>query len=186
MTYLLAFPDLHGDVHVWPIAFNIVGIKHFFVSAFQNMAFAAYLAVVQTFPCIQNILQAFFSCWWFNIWCCHIGFLSLVESLLWDWATKWCPGFCHVRNFTYLSIAKRKRAKLWYNMAKILIKSEKLTPFGGFFSNMEQFDSMLSTQPLVLEAAVWLFRANRCTSLITITFFVNNLVILIYICIFAP
>ena len=118
MTYLLAFPDLHGDVHVWPIAFNIVGIKHFFVSAFQNMAFAAYLAVVQTFPCIQNILQAFFSCWWFNIWCCHIGFLLLVESLLWDWATKWCPGFCHVINFTYLSVAKRKRAKLWYDMAK--------------------------------------------------------------------
>ena len=27
-------------------------------------------------------------------------------------------------------------------MAKIQIKSEKLTPFGGFFSIMEQFDSM--------------------------------------------
>ena len=29
-------------------------------------------------------------------------------------------------------------------MAKVQIKSEKLTPFGGFFSIMEQFDSMLS------------------------------------------
>ena len=29
-------------------------------------------------------------------------------------------------------------------MAKVQIKSEKLTPFGGNFSIMEQFDSMLS------------------------------------------
>ncbi len=29
-------------------------------------------------------------------------------------------------------------------MAKVQIKSEKLTPFGGIFSIMEQFDSMLS------------------------------------------
>ena len=29
-------------------------------------------------------------------------------------------------------------------MTKIQIKSEKLTPFGGIFSVMEQFDSMLS------------------------------------------
>ncbi len=43
-------------------------------------------------------------------------------------------------------------------MAKIAIKSEKLTPFGGFFSIMEQFDSMLSpilsTRHLVRDAAV--------------------------------
>lgn len=30
-------------------------------------------------------------------------------------------------------------------MAKISIKSDKLTPFGGIFSVMEQFDSMLSS-----------------------------------------
>ena len=30
-------------------------------------------------------------------------------------------------------------------MAKIQIKSEKLTPFGGFFRIMEQFDSTLSS-----------------------------------------
>ena len=29
-------------------------------------------------------------------------------------------------------------------MAKIHIKSEKLTLFGGFFSNMEQFDALLA------------------------------------------
>ena len=30
-------------------------------------------------------------------------------------------------------------------MAKIQIKSERLTPFGGLFSIMEQFDSTLSS-----------------------------------------
>ena len=29
-------------------------------------------------------------------------------------------------------------------MVKVAIKSEKLSPFGGIFSIMEQFDSMLS------------------------------------------
>ena len=42
-------------------------------------------------------------------------------------------------------------------MAKIQIKSEKLTPFGGIFSIMEQFDTLLvqtidSTLGLVLAA----------------------------------
>ena len=35
-------------------------------------------------------------------------------------------------------------------MAKVAIKSEKLTPFGGIFSIMEQFDSMLS--PIIDQA----------------------------------
>jgi hypothetical protein len=35
-------------------------------------------------------------------------------------------------------------------MAKIQIKSEKLTPFGGIFSIMEKFDSMLS--PVIIDA----------------------------------
>ena len=30
-------------------------------------------------------------------------------------------------------------------MAKVQIKSDKLTPFGGIFSIMEQFDSKLSS-----------------------------------------
>ena len=29
-------------------------------------------------------------------------------------------------------------------MAKVQIKSEKLTPFGGFFSIMKQFDALLA------------------------------------------
>ena len=38
-----------------------------------------------------------------------------------------------------------KTNKTLNDMAKIQIKSEKLTPFGGFFSIMEQFDSTLSS-----------------------------------------
>ena len=39
-------------------------------------------------------------------------------------------------------------------MAKVQIKSDKLTPFGGIFSIMEQFDSMLS--PIIdHKVALW-------------------------------
>lgn len=41
-------------------------------------------------------------------------------------------------------------------MAKLLIKFEKLTPFGGIYSIMEQFDSMLSS---VIDSTLGL----RCT-----------------------
>ena len=44
-------------------------------------------------------------------------------------------------------------------MAKIQIKSETLTPFGGFFSIMEQFDSMLSP---VIESTL----GQRCSGII--------------------
>ena len=37
-------------------------------------------------------------------------------------------------------------------MAKVQIKSEKLTPFGGIFSIMEKFDSMLS---LIIAPDTW-------------------------------
>ena len=44
-----------------------------------------------------------------------------------------------------LVLQKNKHAKLWYDIAKVVIKSEKLTPFGGIFSIMELFDSSLSS-----------------------------------------
>ena len=44
-------------------------------------------------------------------------------------------------------------------MAKVQIKSEKLTPFGGIFSIMEQFDSMLS--PIIDQTL-----GQRCSSII--------------------
>ena len=39
-------------------------------------------------------------------------------------------------------------------MAKVQIKSEKLTPFGGIFSIMEQFDSMLAA-PQKVDTERW-------------------------------
>ena len=53
-------------------------------------------------------------------------------------------------------------------MAKIQIKSEKFTPFGGIFSIMEQFNALLfPTIDLTLGGRCKLFyiRANRCASL---------------------
>ena len=35
-------------------------------------------------------------------------------------------------------------------MAKVQIKSEKLTPFGGFFSIMEQFDALLAQKHVLI------------------------------------
>ena len=37
-----------------------------------------------------------------------------------------------------------KTNKILNDMTKVQIKSEKLTPFGGFFSIMEQFDALLA------------------------------------------
>ena len=44
-------------------------------------------------------------------------------------------------------------------MTKVAIKSEKLTPFGGIFSIMEQFESMLS--PIIDQTL-----GQRCRSII--------------------
>ena len=41
-------------------------------------------------------------------------------------------------------VLQNKTNKILNGMAKIQIKSEKLTPFGGFFSIMEQFDALLA------------------------------------------
>ena len=42
-------------------------------------------------------------------------------------------------------VLQNKQGNPTIDMAKIQIKSEKLTPFGGIFSIMEQFDSTLSS-----------------------------------------
>ena len=60
-------PDFQCYIHIWPLAVYIVGIEHFLTSAFQTMAFAAQLTVVQTSPFVQNIIQTFLSCRWINI-----------------------------------------------------------------------------------------------------------------------
>ena len=41
-------------------------------------------------------------------------------------------------------VSQKKQIKTLNDMAKVQIKSEKLTPFGGIFSIMEQFDALLA------------------------------------------
>ena len=57
-------------------------------------------------------------------------------------------------------VLRKKSNKTSSGMAKIQIKSEKLTPFGGIFSIMEQFDSILSS---VIDSTLGL----RCRSLLS-------------------
>ena len=66
-VYILSVvSDFQSYIHIRPLALYIVGIKHFLASSFQNMALAAQLTVVQTSPFVQDIIQTFFSCGWFN------------------------------------------------------------------------------------------------------------------------
>ena len=45
--------------------------------------------------------------------------------------------------FSLILVLQKKQENPTIDMAKIQIKSERLTPFGGLFSIMEQFDSTL-------------------------------------------
>ena len=47
--------------------------------------------------------------------------------------------------FSLILVLQKKQANPTIDMVKIQIKSERLTPFGGLFSIMEQFDSTLSS-----------------------------------------
>ncbi len=49
-------------------------------------------------------------------------------------------------------------------MAKVQIKSEKLTPFGGIFSIMEQFDALLA-QTIEIAVEDTFFYSNHLLSL---------------------
>ena len=73
----------------------------------------------------------------------------LIIIFISSWVAKCCPGICHVRLFTYLSVANPKTRKSVTDMAKIATKSEKITTFGGIFPIMEQFSSLLSSTNLL-------------------------------------
>ena len=51
-------------------------------------------------------------------------------------------------------------------MAKVQIKSEKLTPLGGIFSVMEQFDSTLSSANSVITSGADCYVSLRMTTLV--------------------
>ena len=48
-------------------------------------------------------------------------------------------------DFSLTLVLQIKTSKSINDVAKVQIKSEKITPFGGIFSIMEQFDSRLSS-----------------------------------------
>ena len=47
--------------------------------------------------------------------------------------------------FSLILVLQKKQENPTIDMVKIQIKSERLTPFGGLFSIMEQFDTTLSS-----------------------------------------
>ena len=51
--------------------------------------------------------------------------------------------------FSLILVLQKKQEKPTIDMAKIQIKSERHTPFGGLFSIMEQFDSTLSANSIM-------------------------------------
>ena len=64
-------------------------------------------------------------------------------NILSTWATKSCPV---MPNFSPILVSQIKICvSNPTDMAKVAIKSEKLSPFGGILSIMEQFDSKLSS-----------------------------------------
>ena len=70
---------LQCDIHITPLAFNVVSIEHFRIPTFQDTALTTSLAIVQAFPGIEHIgLTLFFSgviyLWWLH------GFFKLNDS----------------------------------------------------------------------------------------------------------
>ena len=65
-------------------------------------------------------------------------------------------------------------------MVKVQIKSEKLTPFGGFFSIMEQFDALLAqTIDATLELRCTMFeptlKSKTCLKCLYFTKIISDL-----------
>ena len=53
--------NLQCDIHITPLAFDVVGIEHFGIPTFQDAALATRLAIVQAFPSLLHIDQSLFS-----------------------------------------------------------------------------------------------------------------------------
>ena len=55
------------------------------------------------------------------------------------WATKSCSGFCHVRNFTYLSVANKKTSKtlIWHGK-----DSNKIRETHSFWRNISNYGAI--------------------------------------------
>ena len=56
-----AVPNLEGNVHITPLAFDVVGIQRFRIPTFQDAALATSLTIVQAFPGLEDISSSFFA-----------------------------------------------------------------------------------------------------------------------------
>ena len=56
-----AVPYLEGNVHIAPLAFDVVSIKCFRIPTFQDAALATSLAIVQAFPSFDDVGLSFFA-----------------------------------------------------------------------------------------------------------------------------
>ncbi len=59
------------DIHITPYAFDVIGIEGFCIPSFQDTAFAAFVAIVQAFPCFAHIGSAFLFGGVFYLWWLH-------------------------------------------------------------------------------------------------------------------
>ena len=53
-------PNLQCNIHITPLAFNVVSIEHFRIPTFQDTALATRLTIVQAFPGIEDVGSPFF------------------------------------------------------------------------------------------------------------------------------
>ena len=64
-------PNLQSNVHITPLAFDVVGIEHFGIPTFEDVALAARFAVVQAFPGFEDIGLALFAGGVIYLWRLH-------------------------------------------------------------------------------------------------------------------
>jgi hypothetical protein len=59
--------NFQSDIHITPLAFDVVGIERFGIPAFQDAALATLVATMQAFPGFKDIGLSFFFggvfCW---------------------------------------------------------------------------------------------------------------------------
>ena len=66
-----AVPYLEGNVHITPLAFDVVGIQRFRIPTFQDAALATSLTIMQAFPSFDDVGLSFFFGGVIYLWWLH-------------------------------------------------------------------------------------------------------------------